>query len=104
MPVVHGFLDEEAKQDHFDLHGDDFDAASSDEYEALAIAFLGSDMMEATMVECVRKNGDRIRFDKASQAFGVCDKDGNLRTFFKPSPLVHGHRTNLQYFESECGK
>ena len=91
------------KDDHYLRHGGDFGGSSADDYEAMAIAFL-SGPLAATMVECFRASGDRIRFDKATQAFAVCDKGGNLRTFFKPSRIIHRRKSNLDYFKAECGK
>jgi pyocin large subunit-like protein len=103
VPQVHGFLDRWDKDDHFQRHGGDFGAATADEYESLAIAFLGGDM-SATMVECVRRGGDRLRFDKVSYAFGVCARDGYIRTFYKCNKLIHRQKSHFQYFKGECAK
>jgi pyocin large subunit-like protein len=106
LPAVHGFRDDEAKLDHFDKHWADFpDITSADEYERLAVEFLTAQMTK-TMLECIRTKGDRvgdrIRFDKATQLYAVCDKDGYLRTFFIPTLAWHHLSSNIQYFESTC--
>jgi hypothetical protein len=80
-----------------------FGVATADEYEAMAIVFLGGDM-SATMVECVRRGGDRLRFDKVTYAFGVCAKDGYIRTFYKCNKLIHRQKSHFQYFKGACAK
>ena len=103
MPQVHGFLLQQDKDDHFQKHGNDFGAASADEYEAMAIAFLGGSL-SATMVECIRRNQDRIRFDKVKFSFGICAKDGYIKTYFKCNKLIHRQKSHFQYFKGECKK
>ncbi|RDX39103.1 hypothetical protein DZA51_00240 [Vibrio campbellii] len=48
-----------------------------------------------------RPNGDAIRYHEKSNTFGVMTKDGTPRTMFKPDPLQHGYRTNLEYFNAQ---
>jgi pyocin large subunit-like protein len=48
-----------------------------------------------------RANGDVVRFDPASNAFGVMDKTGAPRTFYVPDPTKHGYPTNLDYFHAQ---
>ena len=70
--------------------------------------------------ECVRRRGDRVRFDTQTQAFGVIDRNGVIRTFYKPIPCTslpapirsvmrssgrcHDKATDLIYFQSECDR
>ena len=103
MPPVHGFPDQQAKDDHFQKHGSEFGAADANAYEALAIAFLTS-AKSGTMEECTRTQGDWIRFDKVSRAFGVVASDGYIRTYFKCNKLIHRQMSDLQYFKIECKK
>ena len=103
MPPVHGFPDQQAKDDHFQKHGHEFGALDADRYEALAVAFL-SGAMSATMVECIRIGGDRIRFDKVTRAYGVVANDRYIRTFFKCNKMIHRLKSDLQYFKVECRK
>jgi len=82
---------------HFKEHGADFDARNAVEYVRQAAEFLhrpGAGVLSRT-----RANGDVVRFDPASNAFGVMDKSGAPRTFFKPDPAQHGYPTNLDYFD-----
>jgi hypothetical protein len=104
VPGVHGFRDIQDKLDHFDKHRADFPSfGSADEYEAFAVEFLTSAMTD-TMLECIRvkgdKTGDRVRFDKATQVFAICDKDGYLRTCYIPTRALH-HQSS-KYFHNTC--
>jgi hypothetical protein len=103
VPQVHGFFDQQDKEDHFQKHGSYIGAATADEYEAMAIAFLGGDLA-ATMVECIRRNRDRIRFDKVKFSFAICASDGYIRTFFKCNKLIHRQKSHFQYFKGQCRK
>ena len=103
MPPVHGFLDQQTKDDHFQKHGHEFGAVDADAYEALAIAFLDG-AKSAKIVECIRSGGDRVRFHKVTRAFGVVASDGYIRTFFKLNRMIHRLKSDLQYFKVECRK
>jgi pyocin large subunit-like protein len=121
MPLqTKGFPNERQKERHFSLHGDGFGTSNAQEYEELADVFLAG----ATRSGClqgVRKNGELVRYDPATECFGVIDRRGVILTFYKPVPCVsimlssdrdqvrrsgkcHGFATNLLYFQSECAK
>ncbi len=104
MPEAHGFLTEWDKQRHFNDHRHEFlNLQSADEYEARGIAFLHGPT-NATMLEQVRRDGDRVRFDQSTQEFGVCDQDGHIRTYFVADPAFHGKTDNLTYFYWTCAQ
>ena len=84
---------------HFKDHGADFDAKNAVDYVRKAQDFLhnpGPGVLSKTRV-----NGDVVRFDPATDAFGVMDKTGASRTFYKPDPAKHGYPTNLDYFNAQ---
>jgi filamentous hemagglutinin len=97
------FDDVAARADHFQRHGRDFRANTAEEYERMAREFL-NEPLRASVEECVRRNGDTIRFDTATQAFAVMRSDGVIKTFYKADVTWHGYRTNLLYFRVECAK
>jgi filamentous hemagglutinin len=101
---VYGFIDNMERDNHFQLHGNEFNPmfASAAEYEAAAIAFLTGPL--AGSMECVRRNGDTIRFDPATDEFAICDRDGVLKTYYKPSPSIHKQKDNTTYFRGQCKK
>jgi hypothetical protein len=84
---------------HFRDHGKDFGALNATEYARMAANFLHSPPQG--VLTRVRSNGDIVRFDPVSDAFGVMDKNGAPRTFFRPDPAVHGYRTNMDYFNAQ---
>jgi pyocin large subunit-like protein len=104
---------------HFSEHGDDFGARSAIEYEEMADRFLSGDKPESVH-ECTRACGMKLRYDQKSEAFGVLDRDGIIRTYFKPVPCsslpgaireaarrsgrCHPHANNLVYVKVECAK
>jgi pyocin large subunit-like protein len=51
----------------------------------------------------IRSNGDIVRYNPITDAFGVMDAAGAPRTFFKPDPIIHGYLTNLDYFHAQFG-
>jgi filamentous hemagglutinin len=89
-------------QDHFTRHGGDFGASTAAEYEQQAAGFL-TGPRGAGVLEKVRPfpNGDVVRYNPATEEFGVLSPNGTIRTYFKPDPAVHGYPTNLDYFNAQ---
>jgi hypothetical protein len=86
--------------DHFNRHGGDFGHTTAAGYQAAADRFMMSNR-GAGILEKVRPNGDVVRFNPATNEFGVSSKDGVLRTYYRPDPAVHGKPTNLDYFNGQ---
>ncbi len=85
---------------HFNDHGSDFAGLNNAlEYVADAQSFLRSP--PAGTLTRLRANGDVVRYNPQSNIFGVMDRTGAPRTFFKPDPAVHGCPTNLDYFNAQ---
>ena len=82
-------------------HGEEVGAATADEYERRADAFMTGPLQKGAL-ECVRPNGDRLRFDPTTQEFGVLVKAGHIATFMIAKPLPNSSQTSLQYFRSKC--
>ena len=120
MPLsTNGFESIPQLNRHFQEHGDDFSASNPNEYERLADEFLG--LPKPTAVhECVRACGAKVRYDPSTDAFGIVDRGGTIRTYFKPVPCsvlpgavreakrlsgrCHKCANNLVYFRAECQK
>lgn len=114
-----GFLNARQANRHFSQHGADFGASNAKEYEELADVFLGQ-VLPPDVHECKRKRGDTIRYDPQTQAYGVLDGGGIIRTFYKPVPCsslpasvrlavkqagrCHGYANNFLYFRAECAR
>lgn len=84
---------------HFKDHGADFGAKNAVDYALKAHEFLHNP--PAGTLSKTRPNGDVVRFDPATDTFGVMDKTGAPRTLYKPDPTKHGYPTNLDYFNAQ---
>ena len=96
------FANSAERADHFHKHGADFGAKNARDYEAKADAFpLGS--KSSTVLDYTRSQGDLVRFDPATDEFGVLSASGEVRTYFRPVPgVTHKRSTNLEYFNVSC--
>jgi pyocin large subunit-like protein len=79
-----GFRDADHLKEHFLKHGAEFGVASPEEYLRLAQQLRdrapGPDLLEAT-----RTDGTVTRFDRTTGGFIAFDRDGTIRTFFRPN-------------------
>jgi hypothetical protein len=91
-----------------------FGVATDMEYERLAAQFLLA-AGHADLLQCIRKHGDIVRYNRVTTEFGVLSAQGVIRTYFKPKPCrslpknvpkvdCHGYRDNFQYFHAECAR
>lgn len=80
-----GFRDRAHLDEHFAKHGGEFPGLSAAQYLAMAQtlrdAVVGADILEITRAS----DGVTSRFDRRSGAFLAFDRDGTIRTFFKPN-------------------
>ncbi|MGH9892377.1 MAG: hypothetical protein ACREA0_10410 [bacterium] len=103
MPFTKGFETPEDLTDHFIRHPE-FGVATELEYLELADTFLGGPLDPVTTRQCMRSNGDLLRYNEATEEFGVLRRDGIIKTYFRPDPAEHSQGSNLTYFFSECRK
>jgi pyocin large subunit-like protein len=117
--ITNGFESIVQLSRHFGEHGSDFGASNAEEYEQMADDFLGGTKPK-DIHECYRNNGSCIRYDPDSEAFGILDRGGIIRTYYKPVPCAsvpyhmreatkqagrcHPCANNLVYFKGECKK
>jgi pyocin large subunit-like protein len=105
MPLQYtrGFRSTLHRSDHYTAHGARLGVATESEYEALADAIFGPP--DSSTRQFIRPwNGDLVRYDEAREVFGIMDRDGFIKTCYRPDPLVHGEATNLDYYLSEEAK
>jgi len=65
---------------HFHKHGHRFGAATENDYEKMAEAFM-SQPLHADLYECTRTDGDRIRLEGITHYYGVAYDVTIIRTF-----------------------
>jgi filamentous hemagglutinin len=89
--------------EHYNSHVEEFGVQGMGpaEYQERADEFLGAQKPQGVL-ECVRRNGDRVRFNPATDEFGILSEFGFIRTYFRPDPAIHGRPTNIDYFRWEC--
>lgn len=79
-----GFYDDERLREHYSKHGYEFGSISKDEYLKRAIALrdapVGNDVLQI-----IRGDTVRTRFDRKSGAFLAFEQDLTILTFFRPS-------------------
>src|SRR2546421_667632 len=84
----------------------EFAYTTLDEYETNADRFLG-EPLNADTEEFVKTKrdgtvGDRLRYNRVTQEFGVLGNDNVIRAYFIPDPADHHWPTNLDYFRHCC--
>ncbi len=94
------FADQAKLDDDYARHGGDFGAKTKLEYQAQADKFLTTSK-PAGVLEKIRLNGDIVRYNPATDEFGVVSSGGIIRTYYKPDPAVHGKASNLDYFNAQ---
>ena len=72
------------------------------QYLKLADEFCGGPKSPGSVLECVRKSGDLVRYSTQTEEFGVVSSQGFIRTYFKPVSAAHGFASNLDYFNYNC--
>ncbi|MCC6651831.1 MAG: hypothetical protein IT348_11835 [Candidatus Eisenbacteria bacterium] len=79
-----GFRSAERLADHFAKHGREFGAANEAEYLAQAQS-LRDRATGGDVLELKRDDGVTCRFDRTSGAFLAFNRDGTIRTYFRPN-------------------
>jgi len=96
------FADDADLAQHFEDHKAELPAAAStEEYAALAEAFLFGARDENTL-ECFRPQGGFARYNQVTQEYGTVNANGFISTYMIPSPAIHGFPSNLDYFRGRC--
>ena len=113
LRFTRGF-DPDALMDHVEKHSTRLQiTAGATEYEERADALFVNPKPD-DVLECDRPDGDKIRFNKTTDEYGVMAADQIIRTYYIPIPChklapvnqkpgrCHHERTNLEYFRRNC--
>jgi pyocin large subunit-like protein len=90
-----GFRSHERLVEHYRKHGHEFGTIDMDRYLSLAQE-LRDRPVGGMILEQVRDDGVIVRYDKSSGAFIAFDRDGTIRTFFRPNRGDAYFRSQLQ--------
>ena len=78
-----GFVDERRLDDHFEKHGAEFGRITRQDYLRQA-QLLRDAPVGGPVLQTVRADGVTTRFDRQTGAFIAFNRNGTIRTFFKP--------------------
>jgi len=87
--------------EHFKKHGADFGAKSPAEYEKLASEFLENVKPQGVLEKVRPSDGAIVRYNPKTEEFGILDKSGTVKTYYKPQPGQHPYKTNKEYFDAQ---
>ncbi len=79
-----GFASRQRLTEHYEKHGAEFPGLTLDQYLGAA-QLLRDAPISATVLEVRRRDGVVTRFDRQSGAFLAANRDGTIRTFFRPN-------------------
>jgi pyocin large subunit-like protein len=79
-----GFASREKLVEHYRKHGSEFGNISMEEYLRVAQTMRDA-AAGATIIEAVRTDGVTSRFDRETGTFIAFNRDGTIRTCFKPN-------------------
>jgi pyocin large subunit-like protein len=79
-----GFADERRLDEHYKKHGAEFGKITKLDYLHQA-QLLRDTAVGGPVLETVRRDGVTTRFDRQTGAFVAFNRDGTIRTFFKPN-------------------
>lgn len=79
-----GFVNEQRLDEHYRKHGAEFGNITRLDYLHQA-QLLRDTAVGGPVLETVRRDGVTTRFDRQTGAFVAFNRDGTIRTFFKPN-------------------
>nr|WP_254921196.1 hypothetical protein [Photorhabdus luminescens] len=85
---------------HWDKHKSEFpEYQNSKQYVESTHNFI-KNPPKGTLIK-IRANGDTLYYNSETNIFAVKNVDGVPKTMFKPNPVDHGYKTNLDYFNAQ---
>ncbi|HEY6982113.1 hypothetical protein [Reyranella sp.] len=93
-----GFVDERRLDEHYKKHGAEFGKITKLDYLHQA-QLLRDTAVGGPVLETVRRDGVTTRFDRQTGAFIAFNRDGTIRTFFKPNDGERYYRRQAERVE-----
>lgn len=93
---------DENAEHHFDKHGDEFGFKTKEVYLQAANDFVSSPPDGTLTVKQV--DGDQVYFHPDKNWFAVVSYKGQIRTFYRLDPQIHGYKSNAEYFNAQAGR
>lgn len=104
MAFTQGFASPAHLTDHFTKHGALLGATTEMEYLDLADQFFGKNSADPHLHDCTRSNGDKVRYNDATEEWGVIRSDGVIRTYYILTDALRRYGSGWAYFQAECAK
>jgi hypothetical protein len=79
-----GFVDQRRLDEHYDKHGAEFGRITKQDYLRQA-QLLRDAEVGGPVLQTVRADGVTTKFDRQTGAFVAVNRNGTIRTFFKPN-------------------
>ena len=79
-----GFVDQRRLDEHYDKHGAEFGRITKQDYLRQA-QLLRDAEVGGPVLQTVRADGVTTKFDRQTGAFVAFNRNGTIRTFFKPN-------------------
>ena len=89
--TIYTFRNRYLRDEHFQKHGNEFDYASAEEYEAGASAVVNN---SAALHKKEADDNDDIYYLEKTNEFVIISTDGYIRTYFKP-------RSGIKYYNKQ---
>lgn len=97
-----GFVDPRRLEEHYEKHGAEFGRITKQDYLHQA-QLLRDSAVGGPVLETVRADGVTTRFDRQTGAFIAFNRNGTIRTFFKPHDGERYYRRQAEH-SSERGE
>lgn len=87
---------------HFKKHGHEFGFKNEEKYIQAANDFVTKPPEGTLTVKQV--DGDQVFFNPKKNWFAVVSYKGQIRTFYRLDPKIHGYKSNTEYFNAQASR
>ncbi|HOO51471.1 MAG TPA: hypothetical protein PLK94_09320 [Alphaproteobacteria bacterium] len=87
---------------HFEKHGKEFDFHNEKSYIQAANDFVTNPPEGTLTVQQV--DGDHVFYHPQKNWFAVVSYKGQIRTFYRLDPKIHGYKSNTEYFNAQASR
>ncbi|MDY0028560.1 MAG: hypothetical protein RBR86_01315 [Pseudobdellovibrionaceae bacterium] len=87
---------------HFQKHGKEFAFHNEEVYVQAANDFVTRPPEGTLTIKQI--DGDRVFYDPQRNWFAVVSYKGQIRTFYRLDPKVHGFESNVDYFNAQASR
>jgi len=93
---------EENARQHFQKHGKEFAFHNKEVYVQAANDFVTNPPEGTLTIKQV--DGDQVFYNPEKNWFAVVSYKGQIRTFYRLDPKIHGYKSNVDYFNAQASR